>query len=152
MAATCPSKPPHPPHTPFCNADSVQGTFCYSSPGPNTSASPYCFCQDYKLWESGALSTHHLSPMFLEQLHRSRHRTVLRVALAQLESQEFCRQHCPVASLSAQSTATLQLFRSPWSFLLFPKVLISSYNIHGQNQKQYAGLVHRNSHEPLTLF
>lgn len=37
------------------------------------------------------------------------------------------------------------------NLLLSPEVLISSNGICSQKQRQYTGLVHRNSHEPSTL-
>lgn len=71
---------------------------CYSSPTHHIGTSPYLYC-DSNFGESGALSTCHLLPIFLQQLHRPWHTTVTKLSLPQLASQEFCRQHCPVASL-----------------------------------------------------
>lgn len=90
----CPATPPTSPNT----YHPAIHNFLLLLTSHHISTSPCLYC-DSSFSESGALSTCRLLPIFLQQLHSPRHTTVTSLALPQLASQEFCRQHCPAASL-----------------------------------------------------
>lgn len=90
----CPATPPASPN----KYRSAIHNFLLFLRSHHISTFPCLYC-DSSLVESGALSICCLLPTFLQQLHRPWHTTVTSLALPQLASQEFCRQHCSVARL-----------------------------------------------------
>lgn len=110
----CPVTPPTSPNT----YHSAIHNFLLLLTSHHISTSPCLHC-DSNLGGSGVLSTCHLFPIFLQQLHRQWYITVTSLALPQLASQEFCRQQCPVASLCklhCHFLAVQIMVKSPASF------------------------------------